>query len=81
MDLFLEGKFLEEKSVGQYEGVKMSGQIDEFGQGIPKLLIEFYYYVLSLNLNDEINFFHWKNYIGKNIENERISKPYSFMMN
>jgi hypothetical protein len=79
IDLFLQGEFLIGKSPHQYEEVKLSGKIENLGEGLPRVLGEFYYYVTSLNLSEEVNFFYWKSYLTKLLSTELLLQPYSFM--
>lgn len=65
--------------VAEYQDAKLSERIEEFGEHLPKLFIDFYYYVIGLNYNDEINFFHWKTYLTKVLTPELLQQPYRFM--
>ena len=59
--------------------MKLGGQVDVFGDKFPKIIVDFYNYVISLNLNDEISFFNWKGYLAKVLTVDYLQQPYHFM--
>jgi hypothetical protein len=80
IDIFTEGNFLQDKSASEYLEVKLSENINEFGHNLPKALLDFYNYVISLNYKDEINFFHWKTYLTRLLTPEFLAQPYGFKL-
>jgi len=55
-------------------------KIEQFVQDLPVIMMDFYHYVTSLNYNDEINFFYWKNKLMRLLTGEIINKPFGFLM-
>jgi hypothetical protein len=41
--------------------------------------VDFYNYVINLNLDEEIKFYYWKNYLSKYL-GETTAQPYAFLM-
>ena len=58
---------------------KLSLNITAFAEGLPQIFVDFYHYVISLNLDDEIKFYYWKNYLSKYL-GEIAAQPYTFLM-
>lgn len=49
--------------MGEYELEKGHIDFSKFGKHIPEIFKEFYYYSMTLNYNDEVNFFRWRSEI------------------
>ena len=61
LDIFSQGKLLKNQKPEEYEVSKSSLDPRSVCQHLPTIFLEFYYYVMSMNYTDEINYFHWKN--------------------
>ena len=80
IDIFSYSNFLHDKDQSQFEQAKLSMNIEQFAHGVPSILVDFYHYVTSLNYNDEINFFYWKNNLLRILTSEIVSKPFGFLL-
>ena len=80
IDIFTHGMFLHDKLPFEYQEEKLSLQIDKFATGLPKIFVDFYNYVVTLNYNDDINFYHWKTLLTKLLTADQLAQPYGFMI-
>jgi hypothetical protein len=80
IDIFTQGNFLREKVPQEYKEEKLSLKIEQFAEGLPEPFVDFYHYVISLNYDDDINYFYWKTHLTKILTAEVLTRPYHFLM-
>lgn len=58
----------------------MTENIEVFAKGLPSVFITFYQYVVSLNYDDDINFFYWKTHLSRILTADIVCRPYRFLL-
>lgn len=79
LDVLSNGNFLSNVPHKEYEQEKAHIDLAKVGRPVPDIFRNFYHYVLSLNISDEVKFFKWRNEIFDLIS-KNISEPYGWML-